>query len=485
MKLTHAVLGLTLGLYAEWGLSCNEDDLTSTLRFVESTQRLYIEGGGCITLPEIFAVKETNPSFPIEAMDGSGEVVAEPTGIWYVTSDIYVQEGAKLEIHQSEGCDELRLKSDKEKFINLRAYGGHISILDTKVTSWDGKDVDTDLGDGRSYISAVSEVIEDPTFTCADGSGDQAKSEMGEARLDIINSDVGYLGYGASESYGITYKVRGLCDDDPTDLENVYIFDSISVRGNIRFSNLHDNYFGMYSYGHQDGLWEYNLMHDNTEYGFDPHDDSDNLRIHNNIVWNNGNHGIIASKRCNDVSIQNNIVFDNANAGIMLHRSSDYAIVRNNTVTDNGDACIAIFEAMNGDYSDNMCIGNLYGIRWSVGSSDNKVYDNTIIDSKEVALYFYQGSDPPYVEGSDGKPSRNLIYGNYINGAPEGIKIGDSNDNEFVGNTFENVDDLVFQASENTYWKDNIIVGTVSAESKHGACFKSGSDIDQSGGTYC
>lgn len=23
-------------------------------------------------------------------------------------------------------------------------------------------------------------------------------------------------------------------------------------------------------------------------YGFDPHDDSDNLRIHNNVVWNNG-----------------------------------------------------------------------------------------------------------------------------------------------------------------------------------------------------
>ena len=45
-------------------------------------------------------------------------------------------------------------------------------------------------------------------------------------------------------------------------------------------------------------------MHDNTAYGFDPHDDSDFLTIHDSEVYDNGNHGIIASKRCNGVSIQ-------------------------------------------------------------------------------------------------------------------------------------------------------------------------------------
>ena len=47
-------------------------------------------------------------------------------------------------------------------------------------------------------------------------------------------------------------------------------------------------------------------MHDNSGYGFDPHDDSDFLTIHDNTVYNNGYHGIIASKRCNGVSIQVN-----------------------------------------------------------------------------------------------------------------------------------------------------------------------------------
>lgn len=32
-------------------------------------------------------------------------------------------------------------------------------------------------------------------------------------------------------------------------------------------------------------------MYDNVQYGFDPHDDSDNLEIAYNKVWGNGNHG--------------------------------------------------------------------------------------------------------------------------------------------------------------------------------------------------
>ena len=80
--------------------------------------------------------------------------------------------------------------------------------------------------------------------------------------------------------------------------------DEVNVYGNIYDSDIHHNHFGVYTYGHQQGDWRRNKMHDNTAYGFDPHDDSDFLTIHDNEVYNNGNHGIIASKRCNGVSIQ-------------------------------------------------------------------------------------------------------------------------------------------------------------------------------------
>ncbi|CAN0502414.1 unnamed protein product, partial [Ectocarpus sp. 12 AP-2014] len=211
---------------------------------------------------------------------------------------------------------------------------------------------------------------------------------------------------------------------------------------------------------------------------FDPHDDSDNLRIHNNVVWDNGDHGIIASKRCNDVSIQNNVVYDNANAGIMLHRSSDHAIVRNNTVSGSGDACIAIFESMEGDYNNNKCTDNKYGFRWSVGASHNKIYDNEVYDSQQYGIYMYEGSDLPYV--SDGLPSYNIIANNIIDTATEGIKMGDTVGNEFTGNVITNTADLRFRNSSEVIWKDNDIPVGVDIDPE-GSCFTSDSDIAQLG----
>lgn len=70
--------------------------------------------------------------------------------------------------------------------------------------SWDegAETYDTDQSDGRSYISVISEFDDDQT---CEGN---AKKEMGEARMDIVSSEIGYLGYKASEAYGLTWKVR-------------------------------------------------------------------------------------------------------------------------------------------------------------------------------------------------------------------------------------------------------------------------------------
>ena len=73
--------------------------------------------------------------------------------------------------------------------------------------SWDkyANGPDKDEYDGRSYISAVSEVITDPSQKC----NGTAKKEMGEARMDIEDSEMAYLGHHGSESYGLTWKVQG------------------------------------------------------------------------------------------------------------------------------------------------------------------------------------------------------------------------------------------------------------------------------------
>ncbi|CAN0420500.1 unnamed protein product, partial [Hapterophycus canaliculatus] len=56
------------------------------------------------------------------------------------------------------------------------------------------------------------------------------------------NSEVHHLGHYDTEAYGITWKVRGFC----ADLSNEDIFERVNVRGDIRFSDIHHNYFGMY-----------------------------------------------------------------------------------------------------------------------------------------------------------------------------------------------------------------------------------------------
>ena len=77
-----------------------------------------------------------------------------------------------------------------------------LGVVYLQVFSWDtsSNGPDEDETDGRSYISAVSEML------TGDGC---AKKDMGEARMDIEDSEMGYLGYHGTESYGLTWKVCG------------------------------------------------------------------------------------------------------------------------------------------------------------------------------------------------------------------------------------------------------------------------------------
>lgn len=77
--------------------------------------------------------------------------------------------------------------------------------MHVQVFSWDeaAETYDENYEDGRSYISVVSEVIVDDDETCEG----RAKNNMGEARMDIVSSEIAYLGYYDSEAYGLTWKV--------------------------------------------------------------------------------------------------------------------------------------------------------------------------------------------------------------------------------------------------------------------------------------
>ena len=81
------------------------------------------------------------------------------TGTYYLESDLYILDGAKLSVDGSEfddrECETLLLASNSSMIVNLRAYGGNLDIRYTKIFSWDLEEGDHDLDpekpSGRRY----------------------------------------------------------------------------------------------------------------------------------------------------------------------------------------------------------------------------------------------------------------------------------------------------------------------------------------------
>ncbi|CAM9206070.1 unnamed protein product [Sphacelaria rigidula] len=383
-----------------------------------------------------------------------------PTGRWLLTDELYIEDGVTLkvwgvdnEVDEEGDADVLRLESNKDYYFNLRGYGGSLSFISTTVTSWDtSKGEVRDYHEkGRSYISCISEVPTDD-----DCRGEE--KDKGECRMDILHSEMGYLGHKGAEAYGLTWKVRGLCEDksDPDFPvnENEDLFDKVNVWGDIKFSDIHHMYYGMYSFGHEGGNWSYNIMRDNDQYGFDPHDDSDNLIISHNDVYGNGNHGIIASKRCNNVQVFNNLVYNNEKSGIYFHRGCHESAAYNNYVHDNKDTGLSIMESSNCSLHNNIVENHDVGVRIVIGGEFNEVYDNTFDGCDTYAFLTYE-SERDFPWTSDGRSSDNVFSNNVVSNTERAIGFKNGDRNVVIGNDFTDTEQFVLDDSYDIQLKDN------------------------------
>lgn len=381
------------------------------VRFSASSNQLYVAGPAVCTLSEI---KTMYPSAPLELVDPAKK-------IWHLRTNLVVERGASLVLHGTAiggDVNELRLQSDNSSaagsFVYLRADWGNVSISGTKITSWDaaarGPDVEY-AAYGRAYIHVRSRL---------DTDGVTAH----ESRMDIVNSDVSYLGYPADESYGLAWKVSGSAPG---------LYDKVNVLGNIKNSKVHHNYFGIYTYGAYGMAITGNEVHSNVQYGVDPHDDSDSLTIAHNNVHHNGGHGVICSQRCDHLTISNNESHHNAGVGIMVHRNANDSLLENNALHDNGDAGIAIFDSHRDTVRGNNSYNNLYGLRFSEGSSHNIIENNSLSNNTSHGILFYKGTGAPTV--NNGRPSRNRLTGNTINNnTGYAVQLREGDDNVFGDN---------------------------------------------------
>lgn len=357
------------------------------LRWAATSNSAYLSGPVTCTLAEI---KRLQPKVLLEQVQ---------PGVWLLGANLRVERGAKLEVHgQRHGGDvrELRLASGAGGAVSVRADWGTLDFRGVKVTSWDpaagGPDVNP--ADGRAFIHARSRL---------DPDGSTAR----ESRMDVIDSDVGYLGHNAAEAYGLTWKV--CCTPSQA------LFAKVNVLGDVVGSRLHHNWFGAYTYGGFGMRFERNQVDHNAMYGLDPHDDSDRLVIRGNHVHSNGNHGIICSQRCDHLLIEGNRVEGNRGNGIMLHRGVTATTVRANQVSGSADSGVAVFDSHGNTILNNKLTGNLRGIRLSVGSSGNEFRGNQVGGSRQYGLYVYKGNDP--AAAGDGRPKGNRLADNVISGS--------------------------------------------------------------------
>jgi parallel beta-helix repeat protein len=390
---------------------------SSTVSYDSSTNSITVAGAFTVTLSDI---KTFLPSAPLDLVS---------SGVWLLRANLLVQKGARLLLKGTSGggdVNELRLLSNNSgslitSVIYIEANYGRIEIDRTKIISWNqaanGPDTNHVTND-RAFLRAISALHSDGIT-------------KRESRMDILNSEIAYLGYDYNQrtsrgggSYGLSWRVGGSQPDR---------FDKVDVFGDILNSNIHHGYFGHYSFGIFGAQYAGNRIYGHALYGIDGHDDSDYMLVHDNETFDNGQHGIICSQRCDHWVIVDNHSHDNDKHGIMLHRQMTASRVENNDVHNNADSGIALFDSTGNLVRNNTLSANGHGVRFSVEAADNFIVENTI-DSNGSGFRFFKGTDTPTNSGADGRPKRNLFLQNTLAGNTEAIKLEEAYSNTFEKN---------------------------------------------------
>jgi poly(beta-D-mannuronate) C5 epimerase len=292
--------------------------------------------------------------------------------------------------------DTLLLGSNNGAFI---AVLGTLNVFDAHILGWDTAQDQpayfTKDGDFRPYLIAW----------CG-------------SQMNITESYLGYLGYDAAKSYGVTYSS---CENDKYVTKGTTLDSGTGWILDSEFENL---YFGFYSYETDGAVLINNRYRDNIVYGIDPHDGSRNLIIANNqISGTRKKHGIITSRDVHDSYIINNIVEKNRGAGLMLDRNSHNNLIAYNISRFNGHDGLAFYESpSNISYKNILYANGKSGMRvrnsWGIRSIEDVMNDNkgyaVELYAEELKSRKSNDSKDPYQLKADLNVTNAEIIGNEI-----------------------------------------------------------------------
>ncbi|HEU5097450.1 MAG TPA: right-handed parallel beta-helix repeat-containing protein [Roseiflexaceae bacterium] len=334
---------------------------TMPISYDLKTNTIFLNGNAATTLPALSGAL-SRPDLLHEQMPGE----------WILNANLWIGKGAVLDI-AGPTVRRLKLRSDSRRFVWIKAFGARLTFADTCVTSWDvGRNsVDTADADGRSFVLARE-----------------------GARLDILRSELSYLGYFANESYGVAWRQAG-------------------TSGAAIDSRFGYNFYGLYSYEASDLVIRGNEVHHSIRYGIDPHTRSNRLSIENNTAHHNGKHGIILAEACSESTIRGNTVYGNGLHGIVIYQRSNGNVIENNISYDNGLQGINVNESSNNVVRRNTVYGNAEaGIGIGQRAASNALIENQVRDNHKDGISFYSDASANVVR--ENIVSGNVRYGIYV-----------------------------------------------------------------------
>ena len=263
-------------------------------------------------------------------------------------------------------------------------------------------------------------------------------------KMDILNSEIAYLGRDVTGEHGLDY----------------YGSDGSLIQNN----NIHHNWRAFYSAGMGGITFTKNEVHDNLQYGVDPHSGTHDMYITYNKVYNN-NHGIICSVACYNMHIENNELYNNQKDGIFMDAGSHHSTIANNkiynedegiqlpslsysevfgnTITNSNYGIViytqigSVFDqddrctpygcvSIKNNIHDNIIKVSTTGIVIKGGASDNTIYSNFMSGNSQYGII---------VDGSTTKA--NLFKYNHISNSKYGVALYNNKDSVFKRNYFD------------------------------------------------
>ncbi|MDP9288704.1 MAG: right-handed parallel beta-helix repeat-containing protein [Thermoproteota archaeon] len=334
-----------------------------------------------------------------------------PAGVWFLNANLVIAKGATLHIDSTDtkwlkisskvarsSSDDGSSGSSIRPAYWIDVHGG-LKMDSVKITSWDPTTNYYAITNGSRTGSGV--------FIFGAPRPSIVVENNATGTTDITNSEIAYLGYEIGKHKG------------GSGLSYYYGGDGSIIRNN----DIHHVYFGLYTFGVGHMIVENNIIRNSGHYGLDPHTGTHDMIIRNNTVYNNNGSGIICSLNCYNILIENNKVHDNAENGIDFSRNMYNSIAKNNIVYNEVQS-VFVSQSHNNQIYNNTISKSGDGIYVNYGSTNNKMYDNTIMDSKSHAILVKNAS------------SANTFYSNKIVSAnKQGLKIVQDSTSK---NTFSN-----------------------------------------------